>query len=177
MAAHEETGAHKAPLAVGVFVNEAPETIAEYAECAGLNVVQLSGDESPDDCARVASFTGLPVLKALRLRSARDLILLDDYALAGATLLLDTPKDGAFGGTGETGDWALAREAARHWPTILSGGLTPENVAAAIAAVRPRGVDVSSGVETNKAKDLDKITRFIAGAQLASKKSRERVGA
>jgi indole-3-glycerol phosphate synthase/phosphoribosylanthranilate isomerase/anthranilate synthase/indole-3-glycerol phosphate synthase/phosphoribosylanthranilate isomerase len=176
-AAREKAGTHKIPLAVGVFVNATPETVAEYAERAGLDSAQLSGDETPDDCARVAALTGLPILKALRLRSERDLAQLDDYALAGATLLLDTPKDGAYGGTGETGDWALARAAARRWPVILSGGLTPENVADSIAAVHPHGVDVSSGVERNRTKDLDKIARFIAAAHLASEKSREQVGA
>jgi phosphoribosylanthranilate isomerase len=142
-----------------------------------LGAVQLSGDETPGDCAHVASLTGLPVLKALRPRSKRDLAQLDKYALAGAIIMLDTPKDGSYGGTGETGDWALAREAARRWPVILSGGLMPDNVATAIGAVHPRGVDVSSGVETNKAKDLDKITRFIAVARSVSENSREQVGA
>jgi indole-3-glycerol phosphate synthase/phosphoribosylanthranilate isomerase len=177
VAAREATGTHAAPLAVGVFVNEAPATITEYAERAGLDAVQLSGDETPDDCAQVAALADVPVLKALRLGSERDLAQLDDYALAGATLLLDTPKDGAYGGTGETGDWALARDAARRWPVILSGGLTPKNVAGAMEMVHPRGVDVSSGVETDKAKDLDKIARFIAAAWSSGENSRKQVGA
>jgi indole-3-glycerol phosphate synthase/phosphoribosylanthranilate isomerase/anthranilate synthase/indole-3-glycerol phosphate synthase/phosphoribosylanthranilate isomerase len=177
MAAREEAGANAAPLAVGVFVNEAPESVAEYAERVGVGAIQLSGDETPNDCAQVAALTDLLVLKALRLRTEKDFAQLDEYALAGAIIMLDTPKDGLYGGTGETGDWALAREAARRWPIILSGGLTPENVADAIAAVYPRGVDVSSGVETNKAKDLDKIARFIAAARSASENKREQVGA
>jgi indole-3-glycerol phosphate synthase / phosphoribosylanthranilate isomerase len=177
VAAREEAGMHKVPLAVGVFVNEAPETIAEYAARAGLNAIQLSGDETPEGCARVTTLTGLPVLKALRLRSERDLAQLDEYALAGAIIMLDTPKDGAYGGTGETGDWALARAAARRWPVVLSGGLTPDNVAAAIEAVHPRGVDVSSGVETDKAKELDKIARFISTVQQTTENDREQVGA
>jgi indole-3-glycerol phosphate synthase/phosphoribosylanthranilate isomerase/anthranilate synthase/indole-3-glycerol phosphate synthase/phosphoribosylanthranilate isomerase len=177
LAVREEAGDHAPLLAVGVFVNESAETIAEYAERVGLGAIQLSGDEAPDDCTRVAARTGLPILKALRLRTENDLSQLDEYALAGAIIMLDTPKDGAYGGTGETGDWTLAREAARRWPVILSGGLTPENVAEAIEAVHPYGVDVSSGVETNKAKDLDKIARFIAAAQSSNKKSREQVGA
>ncbi len=127
----------------------------------------------PTSARRSRTLTGLPVLKALRLRSERDLAQLDEYALAGAIIMLDTPKDGAYGGTGETGDWALAREAARRWPVILSGGLTPDNVADAIAAVHPRGVDVTSGVETNKAKDLDKIARFIAAAQSSQREQVE----
>jgi indole-3-glycerol phosphate synthase/phosphoribosylanthranilate isomerase/anthranilate synthase/indole-3-glycerol phosphate synthase/phosphoribosylanthranilate isomerase len=177
VAAREEASVNAAPLAVGVCVNEAPEAIAEYGERVGLDTMQLSGDETPEDCARVAALTGLPVLKALRLRSERDLAQLDEYALAGAIILLDTPKDGLYGGTGEMGDWALARTAARRWPIILSGGMAPDNVADAITAVHPRGVDVSSGVETNKAKDLGKFARFIAAAQSASENKRERVGA
>jgi indole-3-glycerol phosphate synthase / phosphoribosylanthranilate isomerase len=160
-------GGAPSPLAVGVFVNERPTRIAEIAHTAGLDVVQLSGDESPKACAESATISGLPVLKALRLRDSTSLVRLDSYALAGATLLLDTPKDGSFGGTGEIGDWALARRAAARWPLILSGGLSPDNVREALMAVRPRGVDVSSGVESNQAKDSDKITRFIATARRA----------
>jgi indole-3-glycerol phosphate synthase/phosphoribosylanthranilate isomerase/anthranilate synthase/indole-3-glycerol phosphate synthase/phosphoribosylanthranilate isomerase len=177
VAAHEDTSGHVTPLAVGVFVNEAPELIGEYATHVGLDVVQLSGDETAENCARIAAGVSLPVLKTLRLRSQNDLARLDEYALAGATLLLDTPKDGAYGGTGETGDWALACEAARRWPIILSGGLMPENAADAIEAVRPRGVDVSSGVETDRAKDLAKIARFIAVARSVNENKREQVGA
>jgi indole-3-glycerol phosphate synthase / phosphoribosylanthranilate isomerase len=177
IAAREEASGPAAPLAVGVFVNKRPETIAEYTTHLLLDAVQLSGDETPEDCARVAAHTGLPVLKALRLRSERDLDLLDAYADAGVTLILDTPKDGVYGGTGETGDWALARAAARRWPVILSGGLTPDNIADAINTVHPRGVDVSSGVETYKAKDLDKIARFTATAREVNENNREQVGA
>ncbi len=154
--------------AVGVFVNETPERIAGIAGEVGLDVVQLSGDETPERCKEVAALSGKPVIKALRLRADDDLAQLDAYALAGATILLDTPAaDGAYGGTGETGDWRLAREAAGRWPVILSGGLTPENVAAGIAAVGPRGVDVSSGVETGNAKDERKIGAFIEAARAA----------
>jgi indole-3-glycerol phosphate synthase/phosphoribosylanthranilate isomerase len=175
VAAREEAGMHAAPLAVGVFVNAAADLIVDHVEQVGLDAVQLSGDEAPDDCARIASITGLPVLKALRLRSERDLDLLDAYALTGAIILLDTPKDGAYGGTGAMGDWALATHAAARWPVILSGGLTPENVAAAIATVHPRGVDVSSGVETDRAKDLAKIARFISAAESATREEQKAV--
>ncbi|MGH2514317.1 MAG: bifunctional indole-3-glycerol phosphate synthase/phosphoribosylanthranilate isomerase, partial [Ktedonobacterales bacterium] len=152
------------PLAIGVFVNESATAIASIAECVGLDAVQLSGDESPAACAEVAIRTGLPVMKALRLRSAADLDMLDSYALAGATLLLDAHVPGMYGGSGTTGDWKLARRAAERWPVILSGGLTPANVAEAIATVRPCGVDVSSGVETNRIKDPAKIRAFIIAA-------------
>ncbi len=153
------------PQTVGVFVNEAPAVVARIAEHVGLDALQLSGDETPEQCAHIAALSQRCVLKAMRPRSKSDLDALDAYALAGAVLLLDTPKDGTYGGTGETGDWSLAAEAAKRWPIILSGGLTPENVADAIKTVQPRGVDVSSGVETNRAKDPDKIARFIAAAR------------
>ena len=156
------------PLAIGVFVNEPVERIAEIAAFVGLDAVQLSGDESPEMCAAVATATGLPILRALRLRTADDLPLLDDYALAGATLMLDTPsEDGRYGGTGQPGDWRLAAEAARRWPIILAGGLTPDNLTEALALVVPRGVDVSSGVETNGAKDTAKIAAFLRVARTA----------
>ena len=154
--------------AVGVFVNETPARIAEVARKAGLDAVQLSGDETPEQCGETAALCGKPVVKALRLRAADDLAQMDAYALAGATIALDTPAtDGVYGGTGETGNWHLAREAAGRWPVILSGGLSAENVAAGIEAVGPRGVDVSSGVETGNAKDARKIGTFIAAARAA----------
>jgi indole-3-glycerol phosphate synthase / phosphoribosylanthranilate isomerase len=154
--------------AVGVFVNEPAETIASIAESVGLDAVQLSGDEMPEACAEVTERTGLPVLKALRLHADADLDTLDAFALAGATILLDAHVPGTYGGSGQTGDWDLARRAAERWPIILSGGLTPENVARAIATVHPRGVDVSSGVETHKAKDPVKIAAFIKAAKTAT---------
>ncbi|MDE3228480.1 MAG: indole-3-glycerol phosphate synthase TrpC, partial [Chloroflexota bacterium] len=162
------------PLAVGVFVNPEPGMASEVARRVGLGAIQLSGDEPPGRCAEIAAATGLPVIKALRLRSADDLARLDDYIRAGATLLLDTPARGLYGGAGETGDWALARRAAAKWPVILAGGLTSANVAEAVAAVAPRGVDVSSGVETERAKDLAKIEAFIARARAASAESEAR---
>jgi tryptophan synthase beta chain len=160
----------RSPRVVGVFVNEEPQRIAQIVEHVGLDTIQLSGDETPADCAAVATLTGQPVIKALRLRSEAGLAQLDAYALAGAVLLIDTPKEGAYGGTGETGDWALAREAAHRWPIILSGGLTPENVAEAIATVQPRGVDVSSGVETDHVKDPAKIRAFVEAARTANER-------
>lgn len=154
------------PLAIGVFVNEPVERIATSAVSVGLDAIQLSGDEPPDVCVAVAEATGLPVLRALRLRSADDLPLLDAFALAGAIVMLDTPAgNGSYGGTGHTGDWRLAAEAARHWPIILAGGLRPDNLAEALAVVTPRGVDVSSGVETDGVKDIAKIAAFLCAAR------------
>jgi indole-3-glycerol phosphate synthase/phosphoribosylanthranilate isomerase len=156
-------------LTVGVFVNEPVEQILATVESVGLSAIQLSGDESSAYCADLASRTPVTIIKALRPRTAADFERLDAYALAGAALLIDTPAPaGVYGGTGQTSDWALAREAARRWPIILSGGLTPANVAAAIAAVQPSGVDVSSGIETGRVKDPTKMCAFVQAVRAST---------
>ncbi len=153
------------PRPVGVFVNEAPETMAEIARTVGLEGIQLSGDESPEVCTEVRQRTGLPVLKAVRPSTEDDLAALDAYVAAGAVLLVETPKAGSYGGSGETGNWALARAPARRWPVLLAGGLSPENVAQALDATGACGVDVSSGIETARAKDPAKMRRFVEEAR------------
>lgn len=153
--------AQRTPMPVGVFVNPTVDEVAELAASLNLGAIQLSGDEAPERCAEIAAATGLPVIKAVRLHDEADLERLDDYIRADATLLVDTPARGLYGGAGETGDWSLARRVAQQWPIILAGGLTPANVAEAVAVVAPRGVDVSSGVETDHAKDIEKIRAFI----------------
>lgn len=155
-----EAGKH-APKAVGVFVNEPPEKINALAQACGLDLAQLSGDESPAICRAIH----MPVMKAARPRSLDDLAHLAAYRPGVQAFLLDTPIAGMWGGTGAVGDWSLARELARRSPTLLAGGLTPENVGAAIQAVQPWGVDVSSGVETNGTKDTAKIQAFLAAAR------------
>jgi indole-3-glycerol phosphate synthase/phosphoribosylanthranilate isomerase/anthranilate synthase/indole-3-glycerol phosphate synthase/phosphoribosylanthranilate isomerase len=156
------------PLAIGVFVNEAPATIAALAEQIGLDAVQLSGDETPELCAAVAGLTRLPIIKAIHLAAKSDLDRLDEYALAGATLLLEPAGSDQPGGNGRVGNWALARRAAAHWPVLLAGGLVRGIVPAAITFVAPRGVDVSSGTETDGAKDPAKLYGFVAVAHAAS---------
>jgi phosphoribosylanthranilate isomerase len=157
------------PLVVGVFVNESADTIASIAADVGLGAIQLSGDEPPEFAAEVAERTSLPVIKGLRLPSGSPDEALDEYALAGAALLLDTPSiDGRFGGTGQVGDWAQAGRMARRWPIIVGGGLTPQNVAAALASIHPAGVDVSSGIETNRVKDAAKMSDFVFQVREAS---------
>jgi phosphoribosylanthranilate isomerase len=119
--------------------------------------------------------TGLPIIKTVRLRDEADLNQLEEYILAGATILLDAVTPDGYGGSGQRGDWALARLAAAQWPVNLAGGLSPTNVAQAVSEVAPRGVDVSSGVESSgpngRAKDLDKIRAFIAAARGAASAS------
>jgi indole-3-glycerol phosphate synthase/phosphoribosylanthranilate isomerase len=146
-----------APDLVGVFVNEDADFINATAEEAGLHFVQLHGTESPEFCRRIER----PVIKALHVRDEADVELIESYRNVAWRLLLDTPTP-AWGGTGATHDWDLARQAARRAPILLAGGLTVENVAAALQEVQPWGVDVSSGVETDKQKDSAKIQAFIA---------------
>lgn len=147
---------HGAPDLVGVYVNAEADFINDTAEEAGLQFVQLHGHETPEFCQQIR----LPVIKASALSSEADLELLKAYQQVSWRLLLDTPS-ADWGGTGKTHNWSLAREAAQRARVILAGGLTPENVGAAIQTVHPWGVDVSSGVETNKQKDPEKVRAFV----------------
>lgn len=146
---------------VGVFVNASLDEIAHAAEAIGFTHVQLHGDEGPAFCAETARRTGAKVIKAIRIASAADFVDLERFHTDFH--LLDTARRGAFGGTGETWDWALASQRKRKAPVILSGGLTADNVAAGIAAVDPYAVDVASGVEASPGiKDPDKLAAFMA---------------
>jgi indole-3-glycerol phosphate synthase / phosphoribosylanthranilate isomerase len=144
------------PDLVGVFVNKDAAFINDVAEQAGLHFVQLHGTETPEFCQQIQK----PVIKALHLRESADLLRLRDYQDVAWRLLLDTPTP-EWGGTGVTHDWELAHIAAQMERIILAGGLTVDNVAQAISSVQPWGVDVSSGVETQKRKDPAKIQAFI----------------
>jgi phosphoribosylanthranilate isomerase len=144
---------------VGVFVNPTLAELAQTADAAGLTILQLHGDEGPSFCAEAARRTGCKVIKAARVRSRADIQALipfhTDYHL------LDSHAAGRRGGSGETFDWELARSHRGPVPVILSGGLTPDNVADAIAAVQPFAVDVASGVEAAPGrKDPAKLRAF-----------------
>ncbi len=153
---------HITPDIVGIFVNKEAEYINDIIEQVGLHFVQLHGDESPEFCKRI----NRPVIKGLRLHRKADLNMVEKYNQTSWRILLDTPAV-KWGGTGETHDWDLARTVAQQMPMFLAGGLTPENVAEAIHRVDPWGVDVSSGVEINGAKDAGKIRTFIENASNA----------
>jgi len=136
---------------VGLFVDQPPEFIAGVSSLVRLGAVQLHGDETP----AFASAIGLPVIKALPVEGARDWPV-------GATLLLDAHDPARRGGTGRTIDWHAAAAVAAERRVLLAGGLTPENVADAIARVRPFGIDVSSGVERAPGvKDRHRITALF----------------
>lgn len=149
---------------VGVFVNETPEKILSIADEAGLNCIQLHGDETPLECEKLAALTSLnlKMIKAVRVRSKADLKGIGNYK--ASAVLLDAYKDASYGGTGEVFNWDIAKDfnSKGDYPVILSGGLTPENVAQAIRLVRPYAVDVSSGVERAPGiKDNTKVRKFI----------------
>ena len=149
---------------VGVFVNAPLDEIVATVAHSGIRVVQLHGDE-PE---RYAAALKMPLLRAAGVD-----VVLD--AWPAATLLLDAMSGAQRGGTGRRVDWEKAAAIASRRKTVLAGGLTPENVAEAIAAVRPFGVDVSSGVEASPGrKDRDKVSRFLERAREAFARNGDR---
>jgi phosphoribosylanthranilate isomerase len=144
--------------AVGLFVNQ-PEAgdVAKAAQEAGVRVLQLHGDESPEYCRRLSSWT---VIKVLRLDGRGVTEDLGEYSVQA--FLLDSRDDDRFGGTGLRFDWSLVEPVRAFGPVILAGGLKPENVAEAIRSVRPYAVDVCSGVESVPGrKDKGKLAAFM----------------
>lgn len=148
---------------VGVFVNEQPDIVARIASDCGLCAVQLHGDERPDEFAGL----NMPVWRSVRIRPDGAANPAPEQWPA-ARYVVDADAPGLYGGTGGTADWNAAAELARTVPVMLAGGLTPENVAQAIAEVRPKGVDVAGGVESEPGKkDHRKLKAFIAAARKA----------
>jgi phosphoribosylanthranilate isomerase len=157
----EEALRRRRPLLVGVFADQDPDTINGIAEEVGLDLVQLSGSEPWE----VNVHLNRPVLKCMKMRDGETATDLLFHYRGTALLLLDPFVPGVYGGTGRTLDWRIAAEIARKTPTVLAGGLTPDNVGEAVRGVQPWAVDVSSGVETDGAKDPAKIRAFIAAAK------------
>jgi phosphoribosylanthranilate isomerase len=144
---------------VGVFVDESPARIEEIARLVRLDVVQLHGDEAPG-----AYPAGLVIWKAARVTAGFDFSAYDDSP--AEALVLDGPAGELYGGSGETFDWALA--AAVRKRIILAGGLDAGNVAQAIAAAHPWGVDACSRLETAPGKkDHRKMNEFLQAARAA----------
>ena len=147
---------------VGLFVNEDPGTLRIIADHCGLDVIQYHGDESPET-VRLAPRRSI---RALRVRESE--IRNDITNYPASTLLLDAWVSGAYGGTGVCFNWAVAAGITKERTVILAGGLTPENVSAAIQTVHPYGVDVSSGVESAPGrKDRTKVAAFIKAVKLS----------
>jgi phosphoribosylanthranilate isomerase len=148
-------------MTVGVFVNAPVDAIRSAADRAHLTAVQLHGDEPP----AYADALDWPVFRAV---SVEEIDLAADAWSADTALLVDNIDPVRRGGTGSAVDWTRAASIAKTRKVVLAGGLTPENVATAIRAVQPFGVDVSSGVEAAPGvKDLDKVAQFIANARFA----------
>ncbi len=149
---------------VGVFVNPSLDELARRAEEAELTMLQLHGDEGPAFCAEAARRTGCKIIKAARVRSGADIQAVSRFHTDFH--LLDSYAPGLPGGTGETFAWEITQAHHGSVPLILSGGLDPDNVGAAITAVRPFAVDVASGVERSPGrKDRDKLEAFAAAVR------------
>jgi phosphoribosylanthranilate isomerase len=153
---------------VAVLVNPDRASIERLAADGFIDAVQLHGDESPEFCRAVArAGLGFEVVKAVRVRGEEDIAGLDRFG--AAAVLLDAHHAGAYGGTGLTFDWALAAKAVTanpDLPVVLAGGLTPANVAQAVAEARPAAVDVAGGVESAPGiKDLAAVREFLAKAK------------
>ena len=140
-------------LPVGVFVNETPETVAALLDRGIIDIAQLHGKEDEAYIRRLRQLTKKPLIQAFRIDTPADV------AAAQASTADYVLLDSGAGGTGTCFDWSLLQDIQR--PYFLAGGLTPENVGGAVATLHPYAVDVSSGIETDGAKDKEKMTQFV----------------
>jgi phosphoribosylanthranilate isomerase len=162
-----------AQTVVGVFANALPETINRFAGYCGLDLVQLSGDETWESCLALEK----PFIKAIHIAPDTTVQTVVSEIEKGNSLpfkqnpiyLLDTLAGKAYGGTGQTFDWQIAKDVARRRPVMIAGGLTPENVGGLVKDVKPWGVDVSSGVEVDGVKSTARIIAFIKAVRAAEK--------
>ena len=163
-----------APDVDGLFADQPFEEVCQIIATCGIQFAQLCGRESPEYCNLVQQETGAKVIKVLHVAGSKDIsqsvndleTLLLSYQEAGCYITLDRLVEGLQGGTGQSFDWEVAARLSRKgYEFLLAGGLTPDNVAEAVAQVRPWGVDVSSGVETGGEKDPAKIHAFINNAR------------
>ncbi len=153
------------PALVGVFVNQELAEVERIAGECRLDWVQLSGDESWAYCLEL----NRPIIRVVHATPERKTSEVLAELETGFRLLLnrqlicmlDSRSGDLFGGTGQVFDWVLASEVSAFFPVFVAGGLTPENIGRLVRQVRPWGVDVSSGVETEGRKDIDKILEFI----------------
>lgn len=140
-------------IPVGVFVNETPETVAALLDRGIIDIAQLHGKEDAAYIRRLRQLTKKPLIQAFRVDTPADV------AAAQASTADYVLLDSGAGGTGTCFDWSLLKDIQR--PYFLAGGLTPENVGGAVATLHPYAVDVSSGIETDGAKDKEKMTQFV----------------
>lgn len=157
---------------VGLFVDPTDVEIASVLGDVDLDMLQLHGAETPERTHQVKARFGLPVIKAAPVATAADLVAADAWRAAADVMLYDAKPpvrpDALPGGNAHSFDWRLLADAPPAGDWMLSGGLTPENVGAAIAVARPPAVDVSSGVERSRGvKDPDRIRAFLAAVDMA----------
>lgn len=146
--------------AVGLFVNAELDFVNATLDRCRLDLAQLHGDEPPEYCDQV----NRRVIKVFRIKDITSLDPIKNYRVAGHLLDAYSPK--AYGGTGTTFNWEIAKAAEKYGPVILAGGLTPDNVRLAVERVAPYAVDVSGGVEeTPGKKDPEKVREFIRRAK------------
>ena len=163
------------PRVVGLFANQPLDDVNDTVGYCGLDMAQLCGDEPPQYWQQVE----VPVIKQVKVRDAghRDGVVsevlrsVEVVVSHGCVAMLDKHQEGSLGGTGHTFDWGIAAEVAGRYEFLLAGGLTPENVGEAVSVVVPWGVDVSSGIETDGAKDPAKIARFAEEVRRADGQS------
>jgi phosphoribosylanthranilate isomerase len=153
------------PALVGVFVNLPAKEVNTISSECGLDLAQLSGDESLEYCREI----DLPVIKTIHVSERSSFQGINETILKGTrigskykiTFLLDTQIKDSYGGTGKTFNWQIAKEVSGVSRVIIAGGLDPDNIGNFLTEVNPLGVDVSSGVESEGKKDLAKIKNFI----------------
>lgn len=154
------------PALIAVVVNPDAELLDALINSRLFHSIQLHGDESPQDVATLMA-RGVHIIKALQVRDESSLLAIGDYPCPD--ILLDAFNPGLYGGVGEPFPWHLFELARQRFPQkrlILSGGLTPENIAQAVTQTRPAAIDVASGVESSPGiKDLDKVRAFITQAR------------
>jgi phosphoribosylanthranilate isomerase len=157
---------HRKVEVVGVFVNEPLDRVAELADRCSLSILQLHGDEGPAYCREAARRTGAKVMKAFRVHDRAD--VRQANAFHTDFHLLDAHVPGLRGGTGESFSWEIVDAHDRHTPIVLSGGITPDNAAEAVAAVRPFAVDSASGTEAEPGrKDPAKVRALFRAVEHA----------
>lgn len=160
------------PVFVGVFVNAATEELNDILRTCGLDLAQLHGDEPPESVAALGGrgFKALRPASADAARAGIAAYCLGVAAPMAPDILLDASAPGLYGGSGQITDWAVAGTLAAGTRLMLAGGLHPDNVADAVAAVRPWGVDVASGIESAPGvKDAAKMKLFVERAKNATR--------
>ena len=144
---------------VGVLVNEPLRSLISISEEAGLDIIQLHGDEGEEYIKEVKHETGKELWKAVRVRMVKD--IQEAQRLPADKLLLDSFSEESYGGTGTVMDFAVLDQADIRKPYFIAGGLTVENLPEILKKAEPYGIDISSGIETEGVKDREKMLKVI----------------